>query len=435
MKICSFYECGEPSKIKGLCQGHNSHRLAGKTLKPLRKVAARGIDGKPFKKECLFEGCNRRQYTKKYCIGHAKQIRNGQKLRPLRTKDMEIASDRPCSFDGCDWPQLAKGYCTTHYNQHNKGLPLKPRRKFYSNKGICIYEGCENVRYARSYCAGHYSHIMSGEEPHDLKKRHTNTFCLENNCGELTVLNGLCRRHNDQRRYQEGKRKNPPKEKKPIETCRVADCTKRKLDRGLCFLHLCLENGREPRRPVLQEVPRPHTPEELKAFFSIKYYVDENGCWISDCPQSQHGYGKLFYEGYIYGAYRLALEISLGRPLKPGMFACHTCPNKSCINPAHLIEGPAQLNSDHMAIAGVSRKKSGESNPQTKFSNAIISRIRRWRVLHPYMKTPEIARRVGNGVLYTYVQNVVRKVPQTNFYVCRSDALPFYESDLDMMRG
>lgn len=44
-------------------------------------------------------------------------------------------------------------------------------------------------------------------------------------------------------------------------------------------------------------------------------------------------------------AHRVALEIKLGRPLRRGRIACHTCLNKWCGNPAHLYEGTYSQNS------------------------------------------------------------------------------------------
>jgi hypothetical protein len=38
-------------------------------------------------------------------------------------------------------------------------------------------------------------------------------------------------------------------------------------------------------------------------------------------------------------AHRVALAVALGRPLRPGMFACHKCDVKECVRPSHLYEG------------------------------------------------------------------------------------------------
>jgi hypothetical protein len=49
---------------------------------------------------------------------------------------------------------------------------------------------------------------------------------------------------------------------------------------------------------------------------------------------------------------RDVLEQKLGRPIKDGMLACHTCGNELCIEPEHLYEGTYSSNAKD---AGVGR--------------------------------------------------------------------------------
>lgn len=57
------------------------------------------------------------------------------------------------------------------------------------------------------------------------------------------------------------------------------------------------------------------------------------------------GYGIYWLsEGRTVLAHRYALEQHLGRPLREGMGALHTCDVARCVNPAHLYEGDQRAN-------------------------------------------------------------------------------------------
>jgi hypothetical protein len=45
-----------------------------------------------------------------------------------------------------------------------------------------------------------------------------------------------------------------------------------------------------------------------------------------------------------YKVHRLSLERNLGRQIRPGYHALHTCNFKSCVNPEHLYEGTSKDN-------------------------------------------------------------------------------------------
>lgn len=86
--------------------------------------------------------------------------------------------------------------------------------------------------------------------------------------------------------------------------------------------------------------------------------------WVGECliwqrSKDQDGYGW-FYGGRANAsgaqknekAHRASLSFYLGRDLLPGMKACHTCHNPSCINPIHLYEGTQKNNEQDKILAG-----------------------------------------------------------------------------------
>jgi hypothetical protein len=56
------------------------------------------------------------------------------------------------------------------------------------------------------------------------------------------------------------------------------------------------------------------------------------------------GYGIVVAGNSRMLAHRLALTLQLGREIRPGMLALHSCDTALCVNPSHLREGTARDN-------------------------------------------------------------------------------------------
>ena len=97
----------------------------------------------------------------------------------------------------------------------------------------------------------------------------------------------------------------------------------------------------------------------------------ENDCWEWTAAIDSNGYGALKVSGKKVNAHRYSLELLLGRPLQSGMDACHTCHNRSCVNPAHLYEGTRKQNVVDAIQIGThtlpppDKRLRGEANPDS----------------------------------------------------------------------
>lgn len=79
---------------------------------------------------------------------------------------------------------------------------------------------------------------------------------------------------------------------------------------------------------------------KLEEFYRICDAIepDEYGC--HPYPKATPGfYFIVNIDGQKKRVHRLALERKLGRPIRSGYQALHTCDYQSCINPDHLYEG------------------------------------------------------------------------------------------------
>ncbi len=91
--------------------------------------------------------------------------------------------------------------------------------------------------------------------------------------------------------------------------------------------------------------------------FSQAIPVPESGCWIWERAVADTGYGIIFRNGKLKSAHREAWESKNG-PIPKGMYVCHKCDVRSCINPSHLFLGTSKENMKDCARKGRLNKNS-----------------------------------------------------------------------------
>lgn len=123
---------------------------------------------------------------------------------------------------------------------------------------------------------------------------------------------------------------------------------------------------------------KPHG--SLAERFATKYIPEPNsGCWLWTARLEKAGYGSMARGGKIargaggIGAHRASWLIHKG-PIPDGMFVCHHCDVRSCVNPDHLYLGDCKKNLSDAATR--KRMAWGERHPRAKLTEDKVKQIR-----------------------------------------------------------
>lgn len=88
-------------------------------------------------------------------------------------------------------------------------------------------------------------------------------------------------------------------------------------------------------------------------------YVEKTDtCWLWHGPMDGVGYGAINTGDRRRGAHRVSYEMANG-PIPDGLFVCHTCDVRNCVNPSHLFVGTARDNALDCWLKGRSNRKNG----------------------------------------------------------------------------
>lgn len=140
-----------------------------------------------------------------------------------------------------------------------------------------------------------------------------------------------------------------------------------------------------------------------------KFIDKKDDCWHWNGSLSNKGYGFFIFRGKRLSSHRVSYEIHNGK-IPEGLFVCHTCDVRKCINPKHLFLGTLQDN--RADCVSKSRHGFGEKHGRSKLKSKDIIKIRQLFESGSYSKrslaaafniTPATAGKIINRDIWNHI--------------------------------